>query len=576
MAWDPSGRRLLLFGGEGTAAPGHPAVLRDTWAWDGRGWARLRPRVSPPGRLGAGTSALAADAATGEVLMVTDGAAGGTPCSLATWRWSAGRWVELRPATAPRSAIAGRLAYAPGSGGLVLVTALPTASACGGVAADAALWTWDGTSWTEQHPVTALAAKRLVDGQLSSSPAGVVVPGFHTFTWDGGDWHDAGPDPSGPGARFGAAVTGDGRHAQSLLFGGCCIVGGVAEAVYGDTWTWDGGVWTRRDGLPGAPAATPVSGWARPLLQLGSVDAMAVDADALYAIVERLQLGIPDPARALVVRFDRATGAVTTAGPFPGAESLTLAGGRLWAAAGIHPGVPTPGRGALDELDPATLRLERELSLPPPPDSPDVPARLAGTPARLWLGYGPDLYSLDPRDGATLLRLPQGARGTVDDLALDPAGGRLYVSTRLASGDALITERDAGTGARRAEATEHSTAGAHLAATGDGVWITFPTGLSSALSNRRAADLAAVVGPQPAGTDGGPSGDTLRPFVAGGLLWLADGQRAMLSCADPRSGTVRASARIAGADSLAGDADGLYLAAADGVELLTPDPRCAG
>ncbi len=60
MAWDPSSRRLLLFGGEGSTAPGFPeAWLRDTWAWDGSGWSRLQTTLSPPGRLGTGTAALA-------------------------------------------------------------------------------------------------------------------------------------------------------------------------------------------------------------------------------------------------------------------------------------------------------------------------------------------------------------------------------------------------------------------------------------------------------------------------------------------------------------------------------------
>ncbi len=245
MAWDPSSRRILLFGGEGPAtAGGARTVLRDTWAWDGTLWTPLRSVETPPGRLGSGPAPVATDATTGDVLLVGDPPAPGRRCGLATWRWTASGWTELRPRPSPRSALTGRLAYAPGTGGLVLVTALPASAGCGGSAAAAALWTWDGVSWTEQHSVTALGAERVVDGQLGSSVAGVLVPGGRTFFWDGSDWHDDGPD--GPGPRSGAAVAYDPRHRLSILFGGCCAVEGGAAGPFDDTWTWDGSAWVRR------------------------------------------------------------------------------------------------------------------------------------------------------------------------------------------------------------------------------------------------------------------------------------------------------------------------------------------
>ncbi len=57
-----------------------------------------------------------------------------------------------------------------------------------------------------------------------------------------------------------------------------------------------------------ATAATPPSPWVRSVLPLGSVDAAAVDGDAVYAVVERLTLGVWDLDRAMVARLDRALG----------------------------------------------------------------------------------------------------------------------------------------------------------------------------------------------------------------------------------------------------------------------------
>ena len=76
--------------------------------------------------------------------------------------------------------------------------------------------------------------------------------------------------------------------------------------------------------------------------------------------------------------------------------------------------------------------------------------------------------------------------------------------------------------------------------------------------------------------DGEPSGNTLRAFLAGGLLWIADAQRSTLSCADPRTGAVRATDAIGRALQLSGDAAGVYLGTTDGVLVIAPDLRCAG
>ena len=491
MAWDRGSGRLLLFGGEGPVAPGQPdSALRDSWAWDGSAWTPLATAAAPPARLGSGTAALATDATTGEVLLVGDGGRQGTACSLATWHWERGAWSELHPATAPRSALTGRLAYAPGTGGLVLVTALPTASACGGVARDAAVWTWNGATWTEQHPVTALAAKHVVDGQLGGSVAGVMIPGYHTFTWDGSDWHDGGPD--GPGALRGGGrlrrAPPPERALRRLLHHRRPRPGRLRRHL-------DLG---RRH--LAAPRRRPSRRGRRdgggPRLALGAQPAAARQRRRAHRR-RRLRLRRRRASAPGRLRPRPRPGGAHRPGqrgghhrrPLPRRRLAALAGGVLWLGAGVHPGVDNPGGLALYGLDPSTLDVRHELALDPPAGVEQFSARLVGLGDRLWLGWGGELIGIDPRTGTPGRHVPLPAGQSLDDLALDPTGGRLYSSARLPTGDALISVRDPATGVVRASATEHSTAGARLAAGADGVWISFPTGLSSELHHRGAADL---------------------------------------------------------------------------------------
>ena len=44
LAWDPAGRRVILFGG---IAPGEHRPLGDTWAWNGTAWRLIAPDAPP-------------------------------------------------------------------------------------------------------------------------------------------------------------------------------------------------------------------------------------------------------------------------------------------------------------------------------------------------------------------------------------------------------------------------------------------------------------------------------------------------------------------------------------------------
>ena len=102
-------------------------------------------------------------------------------------------------------------------------------------------WTWDGTTWTKQHPATS-PPTRIVPAMAYDAATGTAVlfGGYRrsgiladTWTWDGTTWTQQDPATS-PSARFAAAMAYDAANHTAVLFGGENSQGGIA----GDTWTW--------------------------------------------------------------------------------------------------------------------------------------------------------------------------------------------------------------------------------------------------------------------------------------------------------------------------------------------------
>lgn len=89
MAYDSSDRSTVLYSGD-TAAPGDPPGLAgDTWTWDGTGWTRRSPEVSPPGRFDA---LMSDDPAAGGVLLVTGDTGSGVLAD--GWIWDGAGWSQ--------------------------------------------------------------------------------------------------------------------------------------------------------------------------------------------------------------------------------------------------------------------------------------------------------------------------------------------------------------------------------------------------------------------------------------------------------------------------------------------------
>ncbi len=132
MAWDPGLHSLILYGGSNGSGR-----LSGTWAWNGSDWTRLRSRSSP-GPLA--YVAMSTDPTDSGVLLYA-----GAGAAQRTWRWGTHGWTPVR-STGPTPPVYSFMAMAPApSGRGVLLVGGATSSGSG---FSAQSWLWNGTSWS--------------------------------------------------------------------------------------------------------------------------------------------------------------------------------------------------------------------------------------------------------------------------------------------------------------------------------------------------------------------------------------------------------------------------------------------
>jgi hypothetical protein len=228
MAYDAATGTAVLFGGYN----GHGHVLADTWTWNGTTWTKQALAVHPPAQDGA---AMAYDAATGTVVLFGRPGPHGNERFGDTWTWDGTTWTKQHPATRPAARTDTVMAYDAATGTVLLF---------GGYGLHANerfgdTWTWDGTTWTRQHPATHPTARN--DSVMAYDVATGTVVLFSgvgrdvyndTWTWDGTTWTEQAPAVSPP-ARAGAAMAYDAATGTAVLFGGS-----TGSLFFHDTWTW--------------------------------------------------------------------------------------------------------------------------------------------------------------------------------------------------------------------------------------------------------------------------------------------------------------------------------------------------
>ncbi|HEY5172239.1 MAG TPA: hypothetical protein VIK54_10990 [Acidimicrobiia bacterium] len=253
MAYDTVRHQTVLL------VPGHPS---QTWVFDGgtRRWSQKFPTTSPS--LAAAVAAF--DAARGSVVVFGSNANAQTCDPLAmgeTWTWNGSTWAQQHPAAAPDECSglgAVTMAYDAARNEVVVL----------GGANTSATWLWNGTNW--RYGGTGVAAETGTPMAYDPTSRQVIAFGgyffFHgdndfgqTWAWDGTKWTQlsAGGGPRDPRPRGFAAMTYDPAVGAPVLFGGVAHIPIVQSLS--DTWRWVGTHWVRMGTSASPPAMAGAS-----------------------------------------------------------------------------------------------------------------------------------------------------------------------------------------------------------------------------------------------------------------------------------------------------------------------------
>jgi len=210
-------------------------------------WTEQAPATSPPARTGA---MMTYDAATGK--MVLFGGWNGSASYVVfgdTWTWNGTTWTQQHPATSPSARFWGAMAYDAATRTVVLFGG---ADGGGNVLGDT--WTWNGTTWTQQHPATSPPARAGAMMAYDAATGTVVLFGGgsylnDTWTWNGTTWTQQHQATKSPRPTALASMAYDAATRTVVLYGGEINNGALAT-----TWTWNGTTWTKRYPATSPPA----------------------------------------------------------------------------------------------------------------------------------------------------------------------------------------------------------------------------------------------------------------------------------------------------------------------------------
>src|SRR3989475_193348 len=249
MAYDalPTDQYIVLFGGtlELPPTPGTiTSALKDTWKFSGGSWQNITMVSGPSARAGASISY---DAADGYIVLF----GGQSPTGFLgdTWKFSGGSWTSISASNNPGKRTFGSMAYdaAPGDGYVVLFGGGNNTISTGFKDFERDTWKFSAGSWTN---ITTATSPGRQFGQPIVFDAGqgdgyllLFSTGLLSWKFSAGTWTLLTTSIPSPSPRVGASMTYDAADGYVVLFGGA-IDTSISPGLLGDTWKFQGGVWT--------------------------------------------------------------------------------------------------------------------------------------------------------------------------------------------------------------------------------------------------------------------------------------------------------------------------------------------
>jgi hypothetical protein len=179
---------------------------------------------------------LADDRATGQVVLFGGYDQSGNYFG-DTWTWDGRTWTQQHPVDSPSPRAAMGMGYDQATGQVVLFGGADAYVTYGDT------WTWDGTDWILQHPVTSPQPANAASMAFDSRTHMLVMVAWNsgsTWNWDGTNWNAGAPNALY--RRFPALAT---LGSHIVFFGGDCCIEPIL--YFHDTWVYNGSTWTKRD-----------------------------------------------------------------------------------------------------------------------------------------------------------------------------------------------------------------------------------------------------------------------------------------------------------------------------------------
>ncbi len=238
LAYDKGRNQHVLFGGYGELE-----LLDDTWTWDGESWNFRFPTNRPSPRSG---HAMAYDEVRQEIVLF--GGADTSEIYRDTWIWNGDDWRNVSTAVRPPARAWHRLFYDP-----VRETVVLFGGYDGEYVTYDDMWEWDGSRWKRINIQNGPSARDSFSMTSIPSTGETVIYGgldesgnylSSLWIWNGASWRSVNTNPR-PSKRQLPSMAYDEDENQIVLFGGEFSEEEIGEEVFGDTWLFNGDVWTQ-------------------------------------------------------------------------------------------------------------------------------------------------------------------------------------------------------------------------------------------------------------------------------------------------------------------------------------------